>query len=131
MSWSGLSTQQFSFLIFVFAISLMLVTVFAVLTNTLWTIGMATPWLLHMPVWYYLETHLKHKKIAQFIWQFLFAATMSALFHYFGPQWTPSPQFPLAIIQHVAALSIFIFLTTALCERYRKLTPEPSNPLAE
>ena len=73
LSWRDLTAQQFSFLIFVLVVGLSLDTAFAFLTNTLWVIGIATPYLLATPVWYYIDARVKRKCLVQLIWVFFFS----------------------------------------------------------
>ncbi|MHA2406051.1 MAG: hypothetical protein ACXACH_04790 [Candidatus Hermodarchaeia archaeon] len=127
MSRDDFSSQQFSFLIFVLVVALTLVTAFSFLTNTLWVIGISTPWVLGMPVWYYIDARVKRYKFAKFVWMFLFIFTMNTIFNYFGPQWDPYPHFIFAIIQYVIAFVLFLILSTSLCERYLKPKLEESK----
>lgn len=125
MSRDDLSNQQFSFLIFALVVGLTLVTAFCFLTNTLWVIGIATPWVLAKPVWYYIDARVKRKKLVGFVWHFLLLSTLMVIFNYYV-WWTPYPHFIFAIIQYVIVFFLFLSLTSLLCERYLKPKLEAS-----
>ncbi len=116
----NMSTQQFSFIIFVLLVFLILITAFAFLTNTIWTIGLALLVAPFMPLGVYVDVHVERKGLTQFLVLFVFLVIFNYVLWQYGPFWTPYPVFTLALFQCLFAFFFIGLISNLLSERYLK-----------
>ena len=115
-----MSTQKFSFIIFVLLVFLILITAFVFLTDTIWTIGLALFVAPFMPIGVYVDIHVKRKGLAQFLLLFVFMVIFNYILHQYGPLWTPYPFFPIALFQCLFAFFFISLISYFLSDRYLK-----------
>lgn len=123
MSRNDFSNQQFFFILFVFLVYFIGVTIFAFITGTLWAMGLALPYAIVMPVWYFIDNRVKRKSLGTLVkYAFFFIFVYIALFviNSYGEQWTPYPLFSIALIEYVCTSFFIVFIGALLCERYLK-----------
>ena len=97
------------------------ILVFAFLSNSLFAIAFALPWVIVFLIWCYVDVRTKPglvrggvKLVVALIFSFITVFLMTS----FGPFWTP--YFFLAIFTFVFAATFLGTLTSMLCERFLK-----------
>lgn len=116
----NMSTQQFSFIIFVLLVFLTLIMAFAFLTNSIWTIGLALLVALVMPLFVYIDVRVERQRFTQAVMLFLFLVIFNYVLQQYGPLWTPYPFFTLALFQCLFAGFFIGLISNLLCERFLK-----------
>ncbi len=116
----NMSTHHFSFIIFVLLVFLILITAFAFLTNTIWTIGLALFVAPFMLLGVYVDVHVEQKRLTQYLLWFVFFVIFNYVLHQYGPLWTPYPVFTLALFQCLFAFGFIGLISNLLSERFLK-----------
>jgi hypothetical protein len=116
----NMSTQQFSFIIFVLLIFLVLITAFAFLTNTIWTIGLAFLIAFVTPPYVYIDVCVERRSLPHFVLMFIFVVISNYILQQYGPLWTPYLLFSLALFECLYATFFIGLISYLLSERYLK-----------
>ena len=118
--WDSLSTTQYFAILLVVIIAFLILTGLTILLNTLWTIIFALPYSLAIPILYYIDARVQHKRLARYTLMFTFIFILNYLAINVGQYLTPFPFYLWAAVQHIIAFILVMTITSILCEKYLK-----------
>lgn len=117
-------SEPFYFFIFVVSpILLVLLTLASFLCNALWTIGFALPFVIVMPIWFYIDRRVNRQLLRsalKFTVVFtVFAITITSLTLYWM-LWTSDPLPFWTIFVYVCWIFFITTISSQICERFQK-----------
>lgn len=118
--WEGLSNTRYFAILFIVIISFLILASLAIPFNTLWTIILALPYTFAIPIYYYIDARVEHKKLARFSVLFTFIFVLNTLFFTTAHDLIPSFSYFFATVYYITAFAVLMTITTILCEKYLK-----------